>query len=408
MTQHSETDHFRAALGETLYHRWGKRLNEVNQDIARRGIRLFETRGDLVTGYAYNEFYDWDAYFENIYLSYYGIGRYGRAHVEAFLRHQLNCGFVARSLIRPRLRQHHKPFLAQLAVLASRQDGNWRWLEGHFYERLRRYLDYWFWYSDHDRNGLPVWDSADHSGMDNQIARAGAIHSESVEGVDLACYLVRELEAMQLIAEQLGLKDDSDRFAAHGQELRQTMQSTFWNEADGFYYDRNERTGETVDVKTICGLIPLWINLPDSAKADRLIQSHLRNADEFWLDYPLATWARDEPGYYQHPQGDECNWCGPCWIPTNYMIFQGLRRYGLTEVARDLAYRTCRMALEEPATREYYNAETGAGIGMFPFWGWSVLAYVMPLEVEFNYDPTAQDATPLKAILRDEFQLELR
>jgi hypothetical protein len=46
-----------------------------------------------------------------------------------------------------------------------------------------------------------------------------------------------------------------------------------------------------------------------------------------------------------------------------------------------------------PVTREYYNAETGAGEGLARFWGWSSLGYVMPLELELNYDPTDLNAT---------------
>jgi hypothetical protein len=38
--------------------------------------------------------------------------------------------------------------------------------------------------------------------------------------------------------------------------------------------------------------------------------------------------------------------------------------------------------------REYYDSENGQGYGMNPFWGWSSLAYVMPLEYQLQYDPT--------------------
>jgi putative isomerase len=70
------------------------------------------------------------------------------------------------------------------------------------------------------------------------------------------------------------------------------------------------------------------------------------------------------------------------------MVMHGLRRYGYKEAARELAYRTFRMALDEnPVTREFYDSDTGKGNGMNPFFGWSTLAYVMPLEVETGYNP---------------------
>lgn len=71
------------------------------------------------------------------------------------------------------------------------------------------------------------------------------------------------------------------------------------------------------------------------------------------------------------------------------MIFHGLMDYGYTDIAKELAYKTFDMVLSEDETREYYNGETGTGEGLNPFWGWSSLAYVMPLEYEMEYNPSA-------------------
>jgi hypothetical protein len=72
------------------------------------------------------------------------------------------------------------------------------------------------------------------------------------------------------------------------------------------------------------------------------------------------------------------------------MIFHGLMRHGFKDVARDIAYKSFDLVLAEADTREYYNSETGAGQGLNPFWGWSALAYFMPLEYELGYDPSDQ------------------
>ena len=48
-----------------------RRIEEVNRDIAACGVVLYEPDGrKLLTGYAYHEMYDWDLYFENLYMSY--------------------------------------------------------------------------------------------------------------------------------------------------------------------------------------------------------------------------------------------------------------------------------------------------------------------------------------------------
>lgn len=395
----SAAERLKARIGTSKWCRLRDRVTKVNHDIITRGIIPWE-RTTLLTGYSYGEFYDWDLYFENLYLSHFGESRYCRNNVEAFLDQQLACGFVARTLVNPRLRQHFKPFLCQIALLGCRQTGDYRWLSGRYWERLKKHLGYWLWYSDFDRNGLPVWDSADHSGMDNQDRRAGKINAMEIEGVDLACYLVRECEAMAVLAGRVGHEDETGCWTASAERLRSLIDEVLWDDQDGFYYDRNERTGELVRVKAVSGFIPLWLGGVAEKRAKRLVAEHLLDEGEFWLPYPVATWAKTEPDYYQESARGECNWRGPTWVPTNYMIFHGLVKSGHRDVAGELAYRTLDMALSGPDTREYYNAETGCGQGLNPFWGWSALAYVMPLEYEAEYDPTdvgCEEVVPLAA-----------
>ena len=64
------------------------------------------------------------------------------------------------------------------------------------------------------------------------------------------------------------------------------------------------------------------------------------------------------------------------------MLFHGLMNYDYNHIAEDLSYKTFYMVLNETSTREYYSSITGMGQGLNPFWGWSNLAYFMPLEYE--------------------------
>jgi hypothetical protein len=378
-------------IGKQEYAELRGRLRSLNADIESKGLQDFPgAHGKLLTGYAYGEYYDWDLYFENIYLSYYGVSKYDFTNFKVFLDRQQPDGFVSRTLgityLRPT--QMFKPFLAQIAVLGSKQNGDdYEWLRERYYERLQKYLERWFAY-DKDGNGLPVWNSSDASGMDNQISRSGALESYQDEGVDLACYLYRELQAMEVIAEKLGKTADQKTYATHAAKLAQAINRVFWDEKDGFYYDRNEKTGQPIKVKSVVGFIPLWAGVATPEQAHRLVHEHLLNEREFWLKYPVATYAASEPNFYEGSKSGECNWQGPTWIPTNYMIFHGLMKYGYVDVAKQLAVKTFRMALiENPVTREYYDSDTGKGSGMNPFWGWSSLAYVMPLDFVQRYDP---------------------
>lgn len=71
------------------------------------------------------------------------------------------------------------------------------------------------------------------------------------------------------------------------------------------------------------------------------------------------------------------------------MIFHGLLDYGYNDIAKELAYKTFELVYKQnEITREYYNSDTGEGYGRSPFYGWSTLAYFMPLEYELKYNPT--------------------
>jgi len=381
-----------AQIGASEWAELNHRLHAVNADIHAHGLRHIPgVEGTFLTGYPYNEFYDWDLYFENLYLSYYGVWTYCFTNLKEFLNREQPDGYVNRSLIKQRDRQQFKPFLAQLVVLGAKQNhDDYEWLRGNYYGRLVKYIDKWFSY-DSDHNGLPVWNSADAAGTDNQWSRGGALGAFEIEGVDLASYLIRELRAMSVIAARLNLTADSKAFTHHAGQVAKLINATFWDEQQGIYFDRNEKTGKRVYVKSATNFMPLFAGAATHQRAKRMIHEHLLNPNEFWLNYPVASYAKTEPDYYQGSH-HECNWRGPTWAPTNYMIFQGLRRYGYHAEARELATRLFNMALlKNPVLREYYNAETGEGLGQTRFWGFTALYYGMLLESILGYDASTLD-----------------
>ena len=167
------------------------------------------------------------------------------------------------------------------------------------------------------------------------------------------------------------------------------------------YYDRNEKTGKLVKVKSATSFTPLFAGAATPARAKRIVREHLTNEKEFWLTYPVASYAKTEPDYYQG-SNKECNWRGPTWAPTNYMIFQGLMRYGFTAEAKVLSDRLLEMALEKnQVLREYYDAETGLGLGQTRFWGFTALYYGLRLEWQLRYDASSLDKPLAPIVTRD-------
>lgn len=385
-------DQFKETTGDHDLQGLSERLSGVNNDIRKKGI-VFDSLSmkELLTGYDYGQFYDWDLYFECIYQLYNGESKYCFSNLEAFLIRQEDDGFIKRSFGPYNYGEMHmfKPFIAQTALLGMHQTPNIDWLVD-YYPKIVKYENCWYERYDKDKNNLCVWYNADHSGMDNQNSRV--INGLIDEGVDLNCYLYREFCALSELANILGKKEDKALFDQKAEMVKKAINELLWDEETGFYYDRLENTGKLNKVKGISGFTPLYAGIVPQNRAERMVKEHLLNEKEFWAKYPINTLAQNEAGYDQsgaQPPSGHCNWNGTTWIPFNYMIFHGLLEYGYNDIAKELAYKTFDLVYRQNQfTREYYNSDTGEGYGRNPFYGWSTLAYFMPLEYELKYNPT--------------------
>lgn len=389
---HIALNQYKEFIGDYDFQGLSKRLVGVNNDIQKKGL-VFDSlsKKHLLTGYDYGQFYDWDLYFECIYQLYNGESQYCFSNLEAFLIRQEADGFIKRSFGPYNYGEIHmfKPFIAQTVLLGMYQKFDINWLV-NYYPQIVKYENCWYERYDKDQNNLCVWYNADHSGMDNQNSRV--IYGLIDEGVDLNCYLYREWCALSELANMLGKKKDKALFSQKAEMVKNAINELLWDDETGFYYDRLENTGNLNKVKGISGFTPLYAGIVSQDRAERLVKEHLLNEKEFWAKYLVNTLAQDETEYDQsgaQPPSGYCNWNGTTWIPFNYMIFHGLLDYGYNDIAKELAYKTFELVYKQnEITREYYNSDTGEGYGRSPFYGWSTLAYFMPLEYELKYNPT--------------------
>lgn len=372
-------------------------INEQELDHVRemlnRGIVKNETTGLLhFTGYQNTTLYDWDQYFEGIVQLYAGWDtEYMKNAVKIYLLHQEESGFSKRAIQNGYSGEEDfemvKPFLSQIVLLCYSRDKNLDWVDREIFDKLRKSLDYWLFARDENKNNLSKWRSSVETGMDDQHERGGKWKSDYCEGVDLNCYLYRECLAYAKICEHKSENVLKEQYLRYAQERRDAVQ-TMWDETDGIYYDRDERDGSSIKVKSVSCLLPLWAGIADKAQARRMVYEHILNPLEFWRPYPLPALAASEPGYSPvHLDGDiGCNWRANTWVPTNYMVMHGLMDYGYHEFAEYIACKTKQLLIKS-GDREYYLSENGEGTGLNPFWGWTLLGYFMEAEVEAAYNP---------------------
>ena len=67
----------------------------------------------------------------------------------------------------------------------------------------------------------------------------------------------------------------------------------------------------------------------------------------------------------------------------SYALFPHMNVY--ENIASSLARHTVKL-IEKAGDREYYNAETGEGVGPDPFRGWSLLGHFFMLEEDLEWD----------------------
>lgn len=365
------------------------RINEL----MKHGIVVNEgTNLTHFTGYSNTTLYDWDQYFEGVLQLYMGWDTsYMQNAVLIYLKYQQQNGFSKRAIQNGYSGEEDyemvKPFLSQITLLCLKKDGQLDWLDEECFVRLQKSLDYWLICRDKNKNNLSVWRSSIETGMDNQHERGGIWKSDYCEGVDLNTYLYRECLAFANLCEFKGKHQLAEIYHEFA-DIRKNGVLSMWDEEDGYFYDRDERTGEPIKVKSIAGMLPMWAGIISKEQAWTLVYRHILNPDEFWRSYPFPALAATEPGYSPvYLEGDiGCNWRANTWVPTNYMIMHGLMDYGYMDIAKYIANKT-RELVDKSGDREYYLTDTGEGTGLNPFWGWSLLAYFMQEECDKNNNP---------------------
>ncbi len=327
-------------------------LNHVRK-MLERGIVQNEGTGLLhFTGYQNTTLYDWDQYFEGIVQLYAGWDtKYMINAIKIYLQYQEQNGFSKRAIQNGYSGEEDyemvKPFLSQLVLLCYSKDGNLDWVDHEIFVRLGKSLDYWLFVRDENGNHLSKWRSSVETGMDDQHERGGVWKSDFCEGVDLNCYLYRECLAYAKVCEYKFEKILAQKYRKYAEE-RKTAVQTMWDEEDGFYYDRDERDGKSIKVKSISCLLPIWAGISEKDQVRRLVYEHILNPMEFWRPFPLPALAASEPGYSPvHLEGDiGCNWRANTWVPTNYMVMHGLMDYGYRDIAGFIAYKTKELILK--------------------------------------------------------------
>lgn len=380
-------------------------LAALNADFARLAPQTIRPADGYIrypylipAGY-YPQMWDWDGFFIGLHWANqdHANAKYLRGWVLSFAGSADADGYVAGCITskgpRPLFGKFAmKPFLAQGALIAAQDLGDYAWLRP-VWPAMQRVIAYRRHTQFDAKWGLWFWDNAMQSGADNNPALTNDPKDPSaILAVDASVWAMREDLAMAVIAEHLGDRAAAHSYRAEAAATSAAIVKNLWNTKEGIFLNRRRDTGAWVPAVTWTSFLPLLDGLLPPNDARRMILAHLLNPAEMRSAYGFRSVAKSDPTYNNEAIIDPySNWRGPIWINANFLDWLILRRYGFNAEAHGLAVTLAtelhRDIAKWGSMHEDYSAETGEGLAPTPaqspggkfagFVGWNLLAQDM-------------------------------
>jgi len=291
----------------------------------------------------------------------------------------------------------HKPCLAQHALFICGKEGNdAEWLKDKFC-LIEDYLGFYENKCRHE-TGLYHWVDDFAIGVDNDPCTFYRPNGSSAS-IYLNCLMYKEFLATSEIAGMLGLNDEKRKYEERAEVLKAAIQEHCWDERDGFFYsvdinlvpiDLTKKLHSGCPRHWSCliqrigvwtGFMAMWAGIATPEQAERMVKEHYFNEKTFFSPYGVRSLSKMEKMYKIAVSGNPSCWLGPIWGIANYMVFEGLHKYGFRKEARDLAERTValfgRDIEKNGKMHEYYDPESGEGVHNLGFQSWNLLSLNM-------------------------------
>jgi len=139
-------------------------------------------------------------------------------------------------------------------------------------------------------------------------------------------------------------------------KLSRTAFEKLWDPYSAQYYSRDFITHSLLKEPSIATLLPLYAGSISAERAAQLVQL-LENEQLFGPAYPVPS-VPISSSWFQPKR----YWQGPTWVNTNWLIIDGLKRYGFKDHAAALTESTLEM-IEKGGFSEYFNPLSGDAIG---------------------------------------------
>ena len=190
--------------------------------------------------------------------------------------------------------------------------------------------------------------------------------------------LIRSNESLILLGKRIG-KDVEVAQLQKWQALSKAhFHKKLFSEQRKAYVYFDLRANRRLDALSSSSFTPLLAGIPDAETAGDIVKTHLDK----------GRFTGVGPSYFLCPSFDPESpsfdpkryWRGPVWINLNWLIYQGLNRYGFNKVAENVRRDTLAL-LEECGFYEYFDPRRDLDPGHFRGYGgnhfsWSAALYL--------------------------------
>ena len=176
----------------------------------------------------------------------------------------------------------------------------------------------------------------------------------AIEDLMFNCILIRANTHLRHIAATVG-KKLPEKLQESMRKTEAAME-TLWDNDSKQYYSRDFISHNLIIEPSIAALMPLYAGTITKERASEVVKL-LRDKKAFGAKFPVPSVPLDSKWFDPHRY-----WQGPVWINTNWLIIDGLRRYGFEEEAEHIKLQMLQM-IKKSGFYEYFSPLDGSPAG---------------------------------------------
>lgn len=358
--------------------------------------------------------FDWDTYF-GAFMASLDSKELAYANAVEITKHITPNGFIPNYVGAYGLGSvdRSQPPVGSLVFRELYKKFNETWILEYVFDDLLRWNRWWN--TNRNTNGLLCWGSDDlpkpnngdcnnwqaaayETGLDNSPMYDGIpfntkTHKMELADVGLMGMYVMDCEALSEIATIIGRTEQANELKSREELFRHNLHE-LWSEEEGIYLNKRTDTGRFSRRLSPTLFYAMLAKTPTQAQAERMINEHFMNPEEFMGDYILPSIAKNDESYKE--QG---YWRGRIWGPMNFLVYLGLKNYNLPQATKILVDKSNQLLLKtwhkNRMVHENYNGITGCGVELGEpaiisdsYYHWGALLGFMSLIEDGHVHPT--------------------